>query len=63
MIATESYWFAKDWLKDAAAEPRGHFRDYVDSAVGHGVLMTRQVIIEELSRRNADGTVKDAYRL
>jgi hypothetical protein len=62
MIATESYWFAKERLKNSTAEPRTHFLDYVESAAGSGVFMTRQIIIEELSRRNLDGTVKDAYR-
>lgn len=62
MIATESYWFAKDWVLDQLSQPRIHFQDYIKSAQGNGTFMTRELIVEELSRRNPDGTVKDAFR-
>jgi hypothetical protein len=62
MIATESYWYAQEWLRNKDTIPRPHFHDYVKSSQGNGVLMTRENIVKELAARNRDGTIKEAFR-
>jgi hypothetical protein len=45
MIATESYWFGLQWLKDGeAAEARPHFRDYLEHMNGGGFILDREKI-------------------
>ncbi len=61
MIATESYWHGKRWLKDKSAPPRPHFEEFVKSTRGRGGLMTRAIIEQELNARNTDGTVKPEF--
>jgi hypothetical protein len=45
MIATESYWYAQEWLKAGAdAKARAHFRDYLTRDLSAGLIADREAI-------------------
>jgi hypothetical protein len=59
LVATESYWLAQDWLKaGAAAQPRPHFKDFIERVNGAGYILDRAAIEGELKNRNPDGSLK-----
>lgn len=62
MIATESYWYAIDYLKYGETIPRrAHFRHYLRENFenGNGAIKTRDSIEEDAASREPDGRLKD----
>jgi hypothetical protein len=61
MIATEAFWYAKDFMKLGDDAPmRAHFKDYLAKNYerGNGELLGREEILRDIARRNPDGTLK-----
>jgi hypothetical protein len=58
IIATESYWHADRWLAtNGSAEPRPPARQFWERMPSEGQIMDRQAIIDDLNRRNPDGSL------
>ena len=51
-IATESYWYACDWLQDARAAFRPHFRNLMENINAARFMMDRDEIQQNLGRFN-----------
>lgn len=59
MVATESSWFAQEWLRDGeAAAVRPHFQRFIELVKGAGYLMGRAEIQKEIAQRNPDGSIR-----
>jgi hypothetical protein len=58
IIATESYWYAEKWLQSGgSAEPRPPFRHFFENMPSEGIMLDRQGILNDLSRRGPDGKI------
>lgn len=60
MIATESFWYARDFLRGETEPQRAHFRAYLRDNFhrGNGMILDRAGIERDAARRNPDGTLK-----
>lgn len=60
MIATESFWFAQEFLGGNPNPARAHFQSYLrdNPSRGNGMIMDRDAIEREAARRNPDGTIR-----
>jgi hypothetical protein len=58
MVATESYWFAQDFLSGKKDPSRAHFRAYLEDnfGKGNGMILDRARIEIEAAGRNGDGS-------
>jgi hypothetical protein len=60
-VATESYWFARAWLKFGLdAKPRAHMQHYLKSMLAEGLILDREAIVTELSLRGPDGRLRES---
>jgi hypothetical protein len=61
MIATESFWYAQDFLSGTTEPTRAHFRAYLEENFhkGNGMILNRDGVEKDAARRNPDGTIKD----
>jgi len=58
IVATESYWQGIKVLRQGiGAQPRAHFRHYLDNMLTEGLILDREAILGELRRRGPDGKV------
>jgi hypothetical protein len=61
MIATESYQYAQQWLKDGAdAKANAHFREFLRRDLSAGVIVDREMIEESISKLRANDPSLDA---
>lgn len=53
MAATKSFWHAQKWLENGdTAQARIHFQEYLRTIRGEGLIIDREAILNELSRRD-----------
>lgn len=60
MIATESYWAVQNWIADGSvANADVHFQRLHNGMAGEGLILDREAIEAEISRRGPDGKLRN----
>ncbi len=58
MVATESYWYGTDWLKNGeVTKARPHFQDYLEKVNSWGTILDRRLIQSEIVDRIDNGNL------